>query len=214
MRRLIVLMVLVLAVAVFAQPSPVCVPDGQRGNGEECDPGTQTMPPDDSFCPGMCQPDCTCAKNVNYALFDLALGHNLLFSKVQDLLHVIKDLLFQLEVKTIEIQLTDFNCSSQPVSFWIPAQIDPYGKLNEIDQLIRLDIQSLEKGMAGPSGENAFSPLTSTDLADARQKLDWAETCISVGYYRQAFYCKCLAYRVHLLELTDTSESCNDPCGV
>ena len=189
MRRLIVLLlVLVLAAAVFA--APICVPNNDVQPGEECD-GT-----DDANCPGMCQSDCTCAKNVNYALFDLALGHNLLFSKVQDLLHVIKDLLFQLEVKTIEIQLTDFNCSSQPVSFWIPADIDPYGKLNEIDQLIRLDIQSLEKGII--INANAFQPLTSTDLDDARAKLGWAEECITEERYRQAFYCKCLAYRVHL----------------
>ncbi|MBW2970392.1 hypothetical protein KY319_04690 [Candidatus Woesearchaeota archaeon] len=197
MRRLIVLvMVLLLAVFVYAQPAPVCG-NGALEAGEECDVGA------DANCPGACDySTCTCMKDSNFVLFDLAVGHNLLFSKVQDLLHIIKDMLFQLEIKTIEIQLTNFNCSSQPVSFWIPANYDPYGKLNEIDQLINLLIYAMEKN---PS---AFG-RTQTELDGAKSYLGAAETCIGTGDYRQAFDCKCLAYRNQLLGLTDGSVTCD-----
>ncbi len=204
---IILLAVLVLAVAVYAQPAPVCDADGTVQPGEECDPGTVSIPANDSVCPGMCQQDCTCAKDVNFALFDLAVGHNLLFSKVQDLLHIIKDMIFQLEMKTIEIQLTNFNCSSQPVSFWIPANEDPFGKLNEIDQLINLLIYVIDKNP---------SAYGSPDVSGARAYLTAAERCLAPDQkkYRQAFDCKCLAYRDSLLNLTDGSVSCdtNEVC--
>ena len=205
MRQMIILLaLLVLAVAVYVQP--VCDVDGDLQPGEECDPGTGIGDANDTACPGMCQQDCTCAKDVNYALFDLAVGHNLLFSKVQDLLHIIKDMLFQLEMKTIEIQLTDFNCSSQPVSFWIPADEDPYGKLNEIDQLVSLLIYVIDKN---PNSYGSPGP----DTAGAQSRLTDAEQCIAVNRYRAAFNCKCLAYRENLLGLTDTSVTCN-PCAM
>lgn len=201
MRQMIILLaILVLAVVVYA--APICTVDGIVGPAEECDPGNVTAPANDSACPGMCQQDCRCSKGTNNALFDLAVGHNLLFSKVQDLLHIIKDMLFQLEMKTIEIQLTDFNCSSQPVSFWIPANEDPYGKLNEIDQLIKLLIYAIDKN------EAAYD-ITPTELALANSYLTAAERCISINEYRQAFNCKCLAYRSPLLGLTDTSVQCD-----
>lgn len=194
MRRLIVLvMVLLLAVTVFAQPAPCG--SGGLDSGEECDVGA------DQNCPGACDySTCTCMKDSNFVLFDLAVGHNLLFSKVQDLLHIIKDMLFQLEIKTIEIQLTDFNCSSQPVSFWIPADEDPYGKLNEIDQLIRLLIYAIDKDPSADYG--------SPDTTGAAAYLADAEICIGNKKFRQAFDCKCLAYRVSLLGLTDSSVTC------
>ena len=200
MRQIIILLaLLVLAVAVYAQPA--CDVDGDLQPGEECDPGTLVYPANDSACPGMCQQDCTCSKDTNYVLFDLAMGHNLLFSKVQDLLHVIKDMLFQLEMKTIEIQLTNFNCSQQPVSFWIPASIDPYGKLNEIFQMDRLLIYSLDKNLG------AFG---NPDTTGAQDRLDDAQECMSFTppNYREAFECMCLAYRVYLLGLSDTSVAC------
>src|SRR3990172_6557832 len=130
MRRVTVLgivaFLLVLPIVVAQQP--IC------GNSvvespEECDDGEAL---DGDGCSG----NCLSEKEVHYVLYDLAINHNLLFSKVQDLLHIVTDLLFQLEVKTIEIQLTDFPCDQQPVSFWIPADLSPYGKLNEIDSLI------------------------------------------------------------------------------
>ncbi|VVB80863.1 Uncharacterised protein [uncultured archaeon] len=202
MRRMIVLlMVLLLAIPVLAQPDPC-------GNellnpGEECDNGGN-----DQACPGDCDYDtCTCRKESAFVLFDLAIGHNLLFSKVQDLLHTIKDMLFQLEMKTIEIQLTDFNCSSQPVSFWIPAEYDPYGKLNEIDGLVKLTIQSLNKSI---TAGGVFGGITAETLQNANLNLSTAEQCIVNQAYREAFECKCLAYRVTLLNLTDNSVQCNE----
>ncbi len=204
MRKIIVLLVvLLLAMFVYAQPAP-CDPSGMLEPGEECDPGTGVGDAVDYMCPGQCQSDCTCSKESAFVLFDLAMGHNLLFSKVQDLLHTIKDMLFQLEMKTIEIQLTDFNCSQQPVSFWIPAEFDPYGKLNEIDGLVKLTIQSLNKSIEAGGDFGTPGP----DLASAEALLQDAETCIYYQHFRDAFYCKCLAYRVDLLGLVDDDDLC------
>ena len=174
--------------------------DGDMDQGEECD-----FASDPSGCStgSTCNANCICEKEVNFVLFDLTLGHNMLFSKVMDLLHIIKEALFQLEIKTIEIQLTDFECNQQPVSFWIPADISPYGKLNEIDALIRLLIKAINDG--GPL--NFGSP----NLAGADTKLDDAECLIGLDQFKNAFNCKCLAYREDLLGLDDESGVvCND----
>lgn len=41
--------------------------NGNLDNGEECDPGNQTLhiTPNDTNCPEQCQTDCTCPKNYN-----------------------------------------------------------------------------------------------------------------------------------------------------
>ena len=149
-------------------------------------------------------------KDVNFVLFDLALGHNMLFSKVMDLLHIIKYSLFQLEMKTIEIQLTNNKCSQQPVSFWMPAEnIDggsPYGKLNEIDSMITLLIQSIDVGEANNPGAFGTPPPETVDASD---RLIEADDCISLDQFRKAFECKCLAYRENLLGINDNSVSCD-----
>ena len=149
-------------------------------------------------------------EEVDSVLFDLALGHNMLFNKVMDLSHIIQTTLFQLEMKTVEIQLTNNPCSSQPVSFWMPSDISPLGKLNEIDSMIELLIFSLDKGLLiNPTAFGIIPP----DTAAASSLLSDAETCISAGQFREAFECKCLAYRTELLGKTDTSVDC-DPIGV
>jgi cysteine-rich repeat protein len=164
--------------------------------GEQCDDGDLV---NGDGCDSECQLE---DKEVNFVLFDLAMGHNMLFSKVMDLLHIIKESLFQLEIKTIEIQLTDFECDQQPVSFWIPTDVSPYGKLNEIDALIELLIHAINT-----DGEAFGDP----DTAGAQILLANAESCIGLGQFRNAFNCKCLAYRENLLGLDDTSGVvCND----
>lgn len=206
MRRITVLAIIAILLVPVVYAQTLCsggTPDGNLDAGEECDDGN-TINGDG------CSDACTLEKDVNYVLFDLGMMHNLLFSKVQDLLHVIKDALYQLEQKTIEIQLTNYECSQQPVSFWIPANLDPYGKLNEIDSMIVLTIQSLNRGLA--INGNAFgSPAP--DTAAAQSLINDAEGCIAQDEYREAFECKCLAYRQELLGLTDTSVTC-DPCGI
>lgn len=204
MRRYITATILILLIIPFVHAQAVC------GNGiieapEECDDGN-TLNGDG------CSEECLNEKESAYVLFDLAMAHNMLFSKVQDLLHIIKDLLFQLEQKTIEIQLTNYNCDQQPVSFWIPANLDPYGKLNEIDAMIDLTINGLQNGLAlNPDGFGIPGP----DIAGAQTLLTEAEECLNPPEFefRQAFECKCLAYRTELLGLTDTTVTCNDPCG-
>ncbi len=177
MRRLLVLVALLLLVpSVYAQE-----------------------PPSPSTSPSAAPLD----KDAPYVLWDLAVGHNMLFSKVMDLLHIAKDGLFQLEIKMVETTLTDFPCDQQPVSFWIPANLNPYGKLNEIDALIQLLIQALRDG-----GEINFG-LTSEDVDEAEAKLIFAECHIGAGSFREAFNCKCLAYREDLLDLVDNSVTCS-----
>jgi len=176
--------------------------DNSVDAGEECD-GT-----DDSNCPGMCDnSNCVCEKDSDYVMFDLGMAHNLLFSKVQDLLHIIKHSIFQLELKVVEIQLTNFDCDQQPVSFWMPADLNPYGKLNEIDALVELLIQGIDDGEDANAG--AFG---SPDTGTAASLLSDADGCITAENYREAFECKCLAYDELQSGGTDVSVTC-DPCG-
>ena len=198
MRRLFVLgMLLLLLPIVNAQA--ICG-DGEGEGSEECDDGNLI---DGDGCSSL----CLLEKDSSFVLWDLAIGHNLLFSKVMDLLHIIKHSLFQLELKMIEMQLTNNPCDQQPVSFWMPADVNPYGKLNEIDAMIELLIQSIRDG-----GVSNFG-LTGEDVDDAESLLDEADECIGESQFRQAFECKCLAYRNELLGGEDSSVSCNDPCG-
>ena len=195
MRRVVIAFVVVLLVLPFVYGQAVC------GNSivespEECDDGNIV---DGDGCSAICLSE----KEIHYVLYDLAINHNLLFSKVQDLLHIVNDLLFQLEIKTIEIQLTDFPCNQQPVSFWIPADLSPYGKLNEIDALINLLIKAIRDG-----GETNFG-LSTQDLINSQSKLADAECLISSNQFRNAFNCKCLAYK-DLLGVVDASVVCSD----
>ncbi len=207
MRRFGVVVAVLLLFSVIPVFGQQCGNEVVEG-GEQCDP-----PGADQQCPsGVCDNNCQCEaeKEANFVLFDLAIGHNMLFSKVQDLLHIIKDLIIQLEFKTIEIQLTNFECAQQPVSFWIPAQFSPYGKLNEIDAMIQLLIDSLQRGLDAGGNFGAPGP----DLAGAQNLLNDAENCINPNNeFREAFECKCLAYRQELLGLTDNTVACT-PCGV
>ncbi len=205
MRRFAVVVAVLLLFSVIPVFGQQCG-DGIVDPPEECDPPGNN----DQCISGVCNSNCQCEaeKEVNFVLFDLAIGHNMLFSKVQDLLHIIKDMIIQLEFKTIEIQLTNFECAQQPVSFWIPSQFSPYGKLNEIDAMIQLLIDSLQRGLA--VGNFGFP---GPDLAGAGALLGEAETCITESEFREAFECKCLAYRQELLGLTDNSVTCT-PCGV
>jgi len=164
---------------------------------EECEAGI-----DETACPGYCSAfDCTCSKEASFTLFDLAIGHNMLFSKVQDLLHIVKDFLVQLEFKTIEFTLANYACDDQPVSFWFPSDQDPYGKLHEIDSMIQLLIDSLQRGL---DAGGDFGTIDGADLSDAQGRLDEAENQINLGNFRRALECKCLAYK-GLAEITDSS---------
>ncbi|VVB80864.1 Uncharacterised protein [uncultured archaeon] len=136
MRRLLVLLVGLCAVSfVYAQACG----DGTLNPGEECD-----LPGHDDACPGYCDnSSCTCMKEAQEVLFDLYSGHNLLFSKVQDLAHMSKDQAFQDELKVIQYGLrqaylippNNNSCQVVPAMFMLTAAYSPYGKENEIDAL-------------------------------------------------------------------------------
>ncbi len=186
--------------------------DGNNVNGDGCNfacriEGAGAGECGDGVCditenPINCPEDCIIADEASGVLFDLAMSHNMLFSKVQDLLHIVKDLLVQLEFKTIEFTLTNYACDDQPVSFWFPADKDPYGKLHEIDALVRLLIDSIRRGQTINPG--AFGTLTAGDVIDAENRLDFAEVALGNDDFRRAFECKCLAYKT-LAEIPDTS---------
>lgn len=184
--------------------SSPCTPQDGDGCSANCEP--EVPSPSPSASPSSSPSASPAAKEVNYVLFDLALGHNMLFSKVMDLLHIIKEALFQLEIKMVEIQLTNNPCNQQPVSFWIPADLNPYGKLNEIDALIELLIKSIQDGQA--LGGDFGDP----DLEGAQARLTDADICIGLDRFREAFECKCLAYRENLLGLVDGSGVLCNPC--
>ncbi len=175
-------------------------------NNDGCDNQCQSEQQQESPSPSASASPSPSGKPAPYVLFDLAVGHNMLFSKVMDLLHIIKEALFQLEIKMVEIQLTNNPCNQQPVSFWIPADLNPYGKLNEIDALIELLIKSIQDGQA--AGGNFGGP----DIGGAQSRLNEADMCIGFSQFREAFECKCLAYRENLLGLVDESDILCEPC--
>ncbi len=171
----------------------------------ECGDGVCDFPENPISCPE----DCIIADEAGGVLFDLAMAHNMLFSKVQDLLHIVKDFLVQLEFKTIEFTLANYACDDQPVSFWFPADSDPYGKLHEIDAMIRLLIDSMQRAI--DVNGNAFGSINSADLSIAGERLDMAEVEINNENFRRALECKCLAYK-GLAEIPDTSDPPLDDC--
>jgi len=196
MRGLLVLTLLMILIPSVLAQTPICGNNIQE-EFEDCD-GT-----DDAACPGLCQFNCLCPPLTDSALFELAIDHNLLFSKVLNLMHIVKQSIFQLEVKTVEIQLTDYDCDTQPVSFWMPSEFSPFGKLGEIDDIVVMLISSIDA--AGPS---SFG-LTTQNLDDAQDKLNDAESCSNQGLHRDAFNCKCLAYRNDLLGMEDDTVTCS-----
>ncbi|MEM3154130.1 MAG: hypothetical protein QW165_01010 [Candidatus Woesearchaeota archaeon] len=192
-----------------------CQPDGycganfiECGNGdidppEECDDGNN----DDG---DGCSANCIREKDSAFVLFDLAQVHNLFFIKVMDLLHIVKDALFQLEVKIVAIQLASNPCNEQPVIFWFPSGSgpghNPYGKLNEIDWIIKSFIHTMEGGLS--ANANMWNGISSSEIDAAKDMLALADAAIAEGNFREAFECKCLALK-KINNIEDTTVSCN-----
>lgn len=134
-------------VKVIAEPcdasdpvNPGCSPN------EKCFPPASWQPPP---FPTQATAQCTCTrqpiyppdKDVKFVLFDLYTTHNLFFAKTLDLAHINKDLLFQEDIKEVEIGLRNAYlhppngnpCQVIPNLFMLTPQFHPYGKENEID---------------------------------------------------------------------------------
>lgn len=205
---------------------PFCGDSVVNGVNEQCDgggscnaecrtTGTGAGECGDGLCdaangenPITCPQDCQASPDLDVSggLFNLALAHNVLFAKVLDILHIVKDALFQLEIKIIEIQLTNEPCNQQPVSFKLTAEFSPYGKLNEIDAIIRLLIQAMRDAI---DGGNNFGTIGTTEINNAEGLEVLGEQHVGLGNFARALECKCQAYKT-LIGVVDTTTGC---CG-
>ena len=140
-----------------------------------------------------------------FNVFDMFLGFDiagsLLKEKILFTLHIIKEELFQVELKIVETSLAQNSCEDQPVSFAVSKSDYRYGKLEEIDALLNMLIF-----IADDNGEKY--PI---DTEDAQNFVDTAEQ-LEEEFPLTAFACKCLAYK-DLLGLSDSAECpfCPEP---
>ncbi len=174
------------------------------GNGaldfpEQCDPGGIPFgtPPNDVACPGLCEPNCVCAKEVAFVLQDLYIGHNMLFSKVQDLAHINQHEVTQDELKMIQYGLRQAflnppngnPCQVVPNLFMLTAGFHPYGKENEIDNYNQYLLFKLSdvvfRGQVGVSNLQFNSASTLQTTAEAQ---------LTLGNFLTSGQLKCCAY--------------------
>lgn len=198
--------VLIILPFVYAQCG-----SGALDPGEECDNGL------DAACPGMCdQNTCTCMKEVDQVLVDLYSGHNLLFSKAQDLAHISKDAVMQDELKVIQYGLRQAYvsppngsaCQTPPGLFMSIASMHPYGKENEIDAfnkylLFKLSDSSFRQ-MLNVSDRQYSNASTLQGIADAY---------LAAGNYLRSAQAKCCAYN-QLIENDSLYLTVNGSCDV
>ncbi len=157
---------------------------------EECDDGN-TVNGDG------CSANCLSEKEIHYVLYDLAINHNLLFSKVQDLLHISKDSAIQDETKVLQSGLLRafFNppngnpCQVVPVIFAMPSSLHPYGKLNEINALNGLWLFAA----SNPSNRAALG-IGDLQFTSASGMESDAEALVQGGSYLLAAQEKCCVY--------------------
>jgi len=173
--------------------------DGEAGFGTGCFACGPT-----NFFSGFCTNTCLSGpppEPIN--VFDMFIGfdiaENLLKEKLLFTLHIIKEQLFQTELKIIEQSLATRACDEQPVSFAVSKKHYRYGKLEEIDALLKKLIFIVEKNPARYD-------LSSETVNQARDLEELADE-ISNSQFRNAFNCKYLAYNL----LIGKSPNLNDP---
>ncbi|MBW3016114.1 hypothetical protein KY309_00705 [Candidatus Woesearchaeota archaeon] len=207
MRRLVGLVIVLLILPfVYAQCG-----DGSIDPGEECDSNI------DYNCPGMCdQNTCTCMKEVDQVLIDLYSGHNLLFSKAQDLAHISKDAVMQDELKVIQYGLRQAYvnppngsaCQTPPGLFMSIANMHPYGKENEIDAFNKYLLFKLSdttfRQQVNVSNMQYNNASTLQGIADAY---------LAAGNYLRSAQAKCCAYN-QLIENESLYLTVNGSCDV
>ncbi len=173
--------------------------NGAQEFGEQCDPGGPggVPAPDDDNCVGLCEPNCVCGKEVAFVLQDLYIGHNMLFSKVQDLAHINKHESIQDELKMIQYGLRQAYlnppngdpCAVVPNLFMLTADLHPYGKENEIDNYNQYLLFKLSdvvfRGQVGVSDLQFISASTLQATAEAQ---------LSLGNFLMSGQLKCCAY--------------------
>ena len=194
---------------------------GNGGNGPQltCDDfGLVPLPP-----PSQCRdsppcfitngvPPCTagetCCITGETSFFDILLGfdvaENLLKEKLLFTLHIVKEQLFQTEVKIIETSLSQNQCNEQPVSFAVSKKDFRYGKLEEIDAIINKLILVLGK-------DPVKYGINEEKLELAAELENKGEELISEAP-RAAFNCKFWAYQSLLGRPTNVGDpNCECP---
>jgi len=138
-----------------------------------------------------------------FNVFDMFIGfdiaENLLKEKLLFTLHIIKEQLFQTELKIIEQSLATRACDEQPVSFSVSKKNYRYGKLEEIDALLKKLIFIVEKN-------SSRYDLDSNTVSLAKALEEGAEDLVN-SEPRNAFNCKYLAYNL----LIGKDPNLNDP---
>ena len=156
--------------------------------GEECDPGNGEGPSDEA-CPGQCQFDCTCASeptNIFDFLFGMNIANNLLHNKILFMMHIIKEELVQVELKTLEVEMASKPCEDAIFSLGLNKKSYRYAKEEEFDAMVRSLIVTFK------NNEEKYPGI---DLEQAEQFVEAAEMLNEEGDFDQARACKCKAYK-------------------
>jgi len=140
---------------------------------------------------------------TGFNLFDMLLGfdiaENLIKNKILFTLHIIKESIFQTELKLIETSLAQHDCQDQPLSFAISKTDYRYGKLEEIDALIRKLVLVLGRD---PEAYNLDG-----DNIDIAGDLEELAEDLTADDPQTAFNCKYWAYQ----SLLGRNVNPNDP---
>jgi hypothetical protein len=184
--------------------------DGELDDNEECDDGDGTTPGNGNGADGDgCSTSCKTETTVTSARLSFALGHNMMFSKVMDLSHISKDLVFQEETKEIQKALIksflDTKCKVLPVLFSLPATVSQYGKLNEINALNNLWLFSTNTPEKRAALERTDQAFASALLLEAS-----AENHVKLKQFLLAAREKCCAYAALVFNLVLILK--NDEC--
>jgi len=140
----------------------------------------------------------------DFNIFDMLLGfdvaENLLKNKLLSILHIVKENVFQTELKIIETSLAQHDCNDQPASFSISKQDYRYGKLDEIDALIKKLFLVIN------TDPEKFGRTTG-DMSVADGLIRTAEGFVDAGGPATAFHCKYWAYQALIGKNVNPSDS-------
>lgn len=178
-----------LAFEYYGTAGAICG-DGIIASPEECDDGNTL---DGDGCSSICRTEA----EVSQVLYDLYIGHNMLFSKAQDLAHINKHEATQDETKVIQQGLREAflnppnnnPCAVVPNLFMLTADLQPYGKENEIDAFNNLLLDELSDSTLR---NQVGVPLTTFNQASIWQL--FAETQLAANNFLSSAQAKCCAY--------------------
>jgi len=147
--------------------------------GEECDDGNNNNGDG-------CSADCT-IPHVEEFLFGMNLANNLLHNKILFLGHIVKESLFQLELKSLELNVAHNKCENVIFSLRVNKENFRYGKEEEFDAMVNKLILIFE---------NNPSKYPNINTAQAQSFINAATTWNALNQFNKALACKCKAYKV------------------